>query len=200
AADLSEMQVKTNIDESDLGNVRDGQSVSFRVDAYPTKTFTGTVAQVRLDPVVAQNVVTYAAIITAPNPALELKPGMTANVTIEVSRKDNVLRVPQAALRFKPTEATLTALGQDTKMLNSSRTTAGGPAKLSAGVVYMFDGQLHATPVTVGASDGVNTEVTGEGIREGVVLATRVADPAAAKPAASSSSPLMPQQGPPRRF
>ena len=84
AADLSEMQVKTNIDESDLGNVRDGQIVSFRVDAYPTKTFTGKVTQIRLDPVVAQNVVTYAAIISAPNPALELKPGMTANVTIEV--------------------------------------------------------------------------------------------------------------------
>ena len=87
AADLSEMQVNTNIDESDLGNVRDGQPVTFRVDAYPTRTFTGTVTQIRLDPVVSQNVVTYAAIISAPNPALELKPGMTANVTIEVARK-----------------------------------------------------------------------------------------------------------------
>ncbi len=200
AADLSQMQVKTNIDESDLGNVRDGQIVSFRVDAYPTKAFTGTVTQIRLDPVVAQNVVTYAAIISAPNPALELKPGMTANVTIEVSRKDNVLRVPMAALRFKPTASVLAALGQDTKVLNQPR-TASAPAKPSAaGVVYMFDGQLHATPVTLGASDGVNTEVTGEGIREGVVVATRVADPSAAKPSAASSSPLMPQQGPPRRF
>ena len=99
------MQVKTNIDESDLGNIRDGQPVTFRVDAYPTRTFTGTVMQVRLDPVVSQNVVTYAAIISAPNPALELKPGMTANVTIEVARKTDVLRVPSAALRFKPTES-----------------------------------------------------------------------------------------------
>ena len=102
AADLSEMQVKTSVDESDFGNVRDGQIVSFRVDAYPTKTFSGKVTQIRLEPVVAQNVVTYAAIISAANPALELKPGMTANVTIEVSRKDNVLRVPSAALRFPP--------------------------------------------------------------------------------------------------
>ena len=75
AADLSEMQVKSNIDESDLGNIRDGQDVTFRVDAYPTKTFTGKVTQVRLDPVVSNNVVTYAAIIAAPNPALELEAG-----------------------------------------------------------------------------------------------------------------------------
>ena len=86
-------------------------------------TFTGKVAQIRLDPVVAQNVVTYAAIISAPNPALELKPGMTANVTIEVGRRDNVLRVPSAALRFRPTEAALTALGQD-KILAARRRRA----------------------------------------------------------------------------
>ena len=127
------MQVKTNIDESDLGNVRDGQNVSFRVDAYPTKTFTGKVTQIRLDPVVAQNVVTYAAIIRRANPALELKPGMTANVTIEVARKDNVLRVPSAALRFRPTEATLTALGQDAKVLNQARPAGRAPAKPARG-------------------------------------------------------------------
>ena len=200
AADLSEMQVKTSVDESDLGNVRDGQIVSFRVDAYPTRMFSGKVTQIRLEPVVAQNVVTYAAIISAANPGLELKPGMTANVTIEVSRKDNVLRVPSAALRFRPTEATLTALGQDVKVLNQARPAGGAPAKPAAGVVYMFDGQLHPTPVTLGASDGVNTEVIGDGIHEGLVLATRVADVAAAKPAGATSSPLMPQQGPPRRF
>ena len=209
AADLSEMQVKSNIDESDLGNIRDGQEVAFRVDAYPTKTFTGKVTQVRLDPVVSNNVVTYAAIITAPNPALELKPGMTANVTIEVSRKDDVLRVPSAALRFRPTEDTLTALGQDGKVLAQAKsavaTAAGAPAavapKRTGGTVWMFDGQLHPTQVTTGVSDGVYTEVTGDALHEGVVLATRVADAAgAAKTATTSSNPLMPQQGPPRRF
>ena len=102
AADLAEMQVKANIDESDLGNVRDGQAVTFRVDAYPARTFTGTVIQVRLDPVVAQNVVTYAAIISAPNPGLELKPGMTANVTIEVARKEHVLRVALCGIAVSP--------------------------------------------------------------------------------------------------
>jgi HlyD family secretion protein len=199
AADLSQMQVKTNIDESDLGNVRDGQPVTFRVDAYPTKTFTGTVTQVRLDPVVAQNVVTYAAIIAAPNPALELKPGMTANVTIEVARKDDVLRVPSAALRFRPTQDTLAALGQDPKVLAQSRPPASGAAKTTAGTVWMFDGGLHPMPVKTGASDGVYTEVTGDALHEGIVLATRVADAGAAKTSTPSSSPLMPQQGP-RRF
>jgi HlyD family secretion protein len=200
AADLREMQVNTSIDESDLGNIRDDQAVTFRVDAYPTKTFTGRVTQVRLDPVVSQNVVTYAAIISAPNPALELKPGMTANVTIEVTRRDDVLRVPSAALRFRPTESTLTALGQDPKVLAQGRppgstAAAGIPSR---GTVWMFDGALHAVPVTVGASDGVNTEVTSDALKEGIVLATRVNDAEpAAKPAASS--PLMPQ-GPQRRF
>ena len=131
AADLSEMQVKTNIDESDLGNVRDGQIVSFRVDAYPTKTFAGTVSQVRLDPVVAQNVVTYAAIITAANPALELKPGMTANVKIEIARRSNTLRVPNAALRFRATQEIFTALNQTpppeaTAFANAGRGGRGG--------------------------------------------------------------------------
>ena len=82
--------------------------------------------QVRLDPVVSQNVVTYAAIISAPNPALELKPGMTANVTIEVARKDDVLRVPSAALRFKPTESVLTSLNQDPKVLAQTPAGSGG--------------------------------------------------------------------------
>jgi HlyD family secretion protein len=202
AADLSEMQVKTNIDESDLGNVADGQPVTFRVDAYPSKTFTGTVTQIRLDPVVSQNVVTYAAIISAPNPQLELKPGMTANVTIEVSRKSDVLRVPSAALRFRPTESVLTALGQDPKVLSQNRpasASASGKSASPSGTVWMFDGQLHPIAVTAGVTDGVNTEVTGEALHEGVVLATRIADAGAASKPAASSSPLL-QQGPPRRF
>jgi HlyD family secretion protein len=203
AADLSEMQVKTSIDESDLGNVRDGQAVSFRVDAYPNRTFTGTVLQVRLDPVVSQNVVTYDTIIAAPNPDLELKPGMTANVTIEVTRKDGVLRVPSAALRFRPTETTLSALGQDPKVLALNRpatlsSSASGPG--TSGTVWMFDGALHPVPVTVGVTDGVYTEVNSQALHEDTVLATSVPDATTAAKPSTSSSPLMPQQGPPRRF
>ena len=103
AADLTKMQVNANIDEADVGRMRPGQVVSFRVDAFPNETFTGAVEQVRLQPTTVQNVVTYQTVINVPNQQLKLKPGMTANVTIEVSRKTNVLRVPAAALRFRPT-------------------------------------------------------------------------------------------------
>ncbi len=112
AADLAEMQVNANIDEADVGRIRPGQNVSFRVDAYPTDNFVGTVTQVRLQPVVVQNVTTYGAVITVPNRELKLKPGMTANVKIEIAKRTNVLRVPNAALRFRPTEEVFAALQQ----------------------------------------------------------------------------------------
>lgn len=112
AADLTKMQVNANVDESDVGRIRPGQKVRFRVDAYATEEFTGTVAQVRLQPIVSQNVVTYVTVIDVPNPALKLKPGMTANVTIEIAKRSDVLRVPNAALRFRPTADTFAALNQ----------------------------------------------------------------------------------------
>jgi len=112
AADLTKMQVNANIDESDVGRMRPGQAVRFRVDAYPTEQFLGTVQQVRLNPTTVQNVVTYSTVIDVPNPELKLKPGMTANVSIEIARRPNVLRVPNAALRFRPGRDTLQALNQ----------------------------------------------------------------------------------------
>jgi HlyD family secretion protein len=112
AADLTEMQVNANIDEADVGRIRPGQHVTFRVDAYPTDTFEGTVTQVRLQPVVVQNVTTYGTVINVPNGDLRLKPGMTANVKIEIAKKNNVLRVPNAALRFRPTTDMFAAFNQ----------------------------------------------------------------------------------------
>ena len=112
AADLTKMQVLANIDEADVGRMRPDQRVTFRVDAFPTETFTGTVSQVRLQPAVVQNVVTYSTVISVPNPDLKLKPGMTANVTIEISRKNNVLRIPNAATRFRPTAEMFAVLNQ----------------------------------------------------------------------------------------
>src|SRR5918992_878237 len=112
AADLTKMQVLANIDEADVGRMRPGQAVIFRVDAYPADTFTGNVHQVRLQPAVVQNVVTYSTVIAVPNNELKLKPGMTANVSIEIARRSNVLRVPNAALRFRPTNEIFQALGQ----------------------------------------------------------------------------------------
>jgi HlyD family secretion protein len=196
AADLSQMQVKANIDESDLGNVRNGQDVSFRVDAYPNKTFHGTVKQIRLNPVVEQNVVTYAAIVSAPNPALELKPGMTANITIEVARRENVLRVPAAALRFRPTDEMLAALGETPE---PAVQPGGHAAKPGTGTVWVYDGGLHPAKITTGITDGQFTEVTGGSLSEGSEVVTRVAQPGTTSTSASNSSnPLMPQTR--RRF
>jgi HlyD family secretion protein len=112
AADLTKMQVLANIDEADVGRMRPGQRVTFRVDAYPTDTFIGEVAQVRLQPTTVQNVVTYSTVISVPNPDLKLKPGMTANVAIEIARKNNVLRIPNAATRFRPTTEMFQVLNQ----------------------------------------------------------------------------------------
>jgi HlyD family secretion protein len=112
AVDLTKLQVSANIDEADIGRIRPGQRATFRVDAYPTDTFEGTVAQVRLQPVVVQNVTTYATIIDAPNADLKLRPGMTATLRVEVSQKSDVLRVPSAALRFRPTADVFAALNQ----------------------------------------------------------------------------------------
>jgi HlyD family secretion protein len=110
AADLTKMKVNANIDESDVGRIRPGQVVSFRVDAYPEEEFQGTVSQVRLEPIVVENVVTYATQIDVPNNDLKLKPGMTATVTLEIARRDDATRIPNAALRFRPTEDMFAAL------------------------------------------------------------------------------------------
>jgi HlyD family secretion protein len=112
AADLTKMQVNANIDEADVGRIRPNQTVTFRVDAYPTEDFLGTVAQIRLQPVVVQNVTTYGTIINVPNPDLKLKPGMTANLKVQIAKRSDVLRVPNAALRFRPSADVFAALNQ----------------------------------------------------------------------------------------
>jgi HlyD family secretion protein len=138
AADLTEMQVIANIDESDVGRIRPGQPVTFTVDAYAAEEFDGTVSQIRLEPVVLQNVVTYATVIDVPNNELKLKPGMTATVTLEIARSEDTLRVPNAALRFRPTPDMFAALNQPVPDLlqrggrsggrpDSNRGAAGGP-------------------------------------------------------------------------
>jgi HlyD family secretion protein len=112
AADLTKMQVSANIDESDVGRIRPGQHVTFRVDAYPTDQFEGTVVQIRLQPVVQSNVTTYGTIINVPNADLKLKPGMTANLKVEIAKRTNALRVPNAGIRFRPTQEIFAALNQ----------------------------------------------------------------------------------------
>lgn len=102
AQDLTQMQVKASIDEADIGRIKERQDALFTVDAYPERSFKGSVRQIRLSPQVVQNVVSYDVIITVPNPEMVLKPGMTANVTVLIDQREDVLKVPAAALRFRP--------------------------------------------------------------------------------------------------
>jgi len=131
-ADLGQMQLNAGIDESDIARIRPFQSVRFQVDAHPGEWFAGTVTQVRLEPTLAQNVVTYNAVIAVPNPELKLRPGMTASVNIQIASREDVVRIPNAALRFRPTAAMYSAIGQTpSATTNASRRGASGQ---SAGV------------------------------------------------------------------
>jgi HlyD family secretion protein len=150
AADLTKMQVNANIDEADVGRIRPGQHVTFHVDAYPTETFEGTVSQVRLQPVVVQNVTTYGTVIDVPNPQLKLKPGMTANVKVEIAKRTAVLRVPNAALRFRPTAEVFAALNQTVPPeAGGSRGSRSGQPRAATGTT----GEQPPAPATGHAGD-----------------------------------------------
>jgi HlyD family secretion protein len=195
AADMTSMQLKASVDEADLGRIAEGQSVTFTVDAYPNETFRGAVEQVRLSPEVSSNVVTYTAIVSAPNPGLKLRPGMTANITIEVARRNDVLRVPVSALRFRPTSEVLRAL-------DGRAAAPAATAKYPAGSTLwqLIEGSLKPVAVTTGANDGSFAEISAGAVGEGASVVTRAAMPGEAAPAARqpNSSPLMGAQ-PPRR-
>lgn len=161
AADLTRMRVNAKIDESDVGVVKEGMPVTFRVDAYPDESFPGRVVQVRLLAETTSNVVTYATVISVQNDELKLKPGMTANVTIQVAKRTNVLRIPAIALRFKPTTDQLASLGV-------ARDVATGLSSHKSGdqVVWRYrDGAVERVAVQVGLTDGSTTEVTGGAIQ-----------------------------------
>ncbi len=154
AQDLTKMQVDTNVDEADVGRVQVGQQALFTVDAFPGRTFRGAVAEIRKAPINVQNVVTYDVVIAVANPDLKLFPGMTANVRVLVDRRDDVLRVPNAALRFRPAGAkTQSAQGQ--RGFGSRRPDASMQTVWTPG----SDGKPAAAPVKLGVSDGVYTEI-----------------------------------------
>ena len=183
AKDLSRMQVNASIDEADVGKIANGQDVTFTVDAYPGQAFTGTVSQVRLEPKTDQNVVTYIAVIDAPNPALHLKPGMTATVTVAVARAENVERVPNAALHFRPSDS-------GNRQARASL-SAVASAKADEGRVWILqDGQLQPVRVRTGVSDGTMTAVLDDALPEGAHVVTGQRTQAAA--ASTTSSPLLP--------
>ena len=161
AKDLTNMQVVANVDEADIGGVKEGDRVTFTVDAYPDDTFEGTVKQVRLEATTTNNVVTYEVVISAPNADLKLKPGLTANVTIYTQERSGVLAVANKALRFTPTKETV---GKDMKIVDCK-----GKNK----VWTLSDKTLTAHSVTIGQTDGVHTEII-KGIKKGQKIVTEI--------------------------
>jgi HlyD family secretion protein len=189
AADLTKMQVNASIDESDIGQIRPGQQVMFNVDAYPDTQFAGIVSQVRLQTTVVSNVTTYPTIIDVPNPDSKLRPGMTANVRVIVASRSDVLRIPNGALRVRPTAEALAALGQPA-------VPVGASAKRSStdGQVWTFaGGALSPVSVRLGISDGTVTELLGSGLTAGSQVVTAITSAqtsAAATKGATTGNPL----------
>jgi HlyD family secretion protein len=162
AKDLTKMQVDTNVSESDVGTVAVGQPVDFTVDAYTTRVFKGTVAQVRQAPITVQNVVTYDVVVNVPNPELLLMPGMTANLTIVEARRDDVLRAPLRALAFNPR-----------RHPNTSGSSDARHDEHSARVWVVGDnGHLRPVKITRGLDDGNNFEVLSGDLNEGDLVVT----------------------------
>lgn len=177
AKDLTQMQVDTNVSESDIGYVSNGESGEFKVDAFPNRTFEGTVAQVRQAPITVQNVVTYDVVVTVANPELLLKPGMTANVTIITAKRDDVVRLPEQALRFRPAE-----LSNARERVSSESTHRGRQSR-----VWTLEGD-HLTPVTIttGLDDGNNVELLSGDLKPGNLVVTDETRDTGARTTASS--------------
>lgn len=153
AQDLTKMQIDTNVDEADIGKVNVGQDVEFTVDAYPDLVFRGKVWQVRNAPITVQNVVTYDVVIQVENSELKLKPGMTANVSIIIATKKDVLKIPNAALRFK--------LDENEKK-SAEKKAVGGP-----GIWILEKGTPKRINISAGISDGSYTEIIPDTLQEG---------------------------------
>jgi HlyD family secretion protein len=167
AQDLAKMQVDTNVSEADVGRVRVNQPATFTVDAYPGRTFTGSVTSIREAPINVQNVITYDAVVGVSNSDLELFPGMTANVKVLVSQRSNVLKVPNAALRYHPASDA----SQGARATTGASRAPVSPEK----AVWVLDGKDNPrrVVVTTGESDGTFTEVTSGALNDGdrVILA-----------------------------
>jgi HlyD family secretion protein len=162
ARDLGQMQVDANVSEADIGEIHNGLRATFTVDAYPEREFAGTVAQVRNAPITVQNVVTYDVVIAVPNPQMLLKPGMTANVTLVLARRDNVIRAPIEALRFSPNSSA------------ASYRTDGDekPSRTGARVWVQSGSGLKQVDVKTGLDDGRWVELLDGSLRPGDVVVT----------------------------
>jgi len=201
AEDLTKMQVNANVSEADIGEVKTGQAATFTVDAYPDRAFTGTVSQVRNSPLNVQNVITYDVVIDADNTDLALRPGMTANVDVVIGRRDGVLRVPTAALRFRPpagdgkadggaVASTTSAAGAATNSpagAAANGTTGGVPSTPT--VWRLTRGAPEPVAVTTGLTDDSYTEIQPGALAEGDPVVVAVQRPANATDGTSTQRP-----------
>jgi len=198
AKDLTNMRVIADVDEADIGNVKEGLSVEFSVDAFPDAIFNGTVSQVRLQASTSSNVVTYEVVIDAPNKDLKLKPGMTANVTIITSRVKDAIAVPTKAFSFKPSlPEPPSDFRPDSTMMPPAPASATAMPEFSDGkVLFVKDGdRIHPVPVEIGITDGSKTEIK-SGLSEGdTIIVSQISEiTSMPKPSSEmkSGSPFMP--------
>ena len=198
AQDLKEMQVEADVDEADIGQVKEGQRVTFTVDAYIGETFEGVVTQVRLDPTVTSNVVTYTVVIKADNPELKLKPGLTATISIYTLELNNVLIVEAKAINFKPDTETLKTYNTQHQLQESGQESSKNKSTL-----WMLEsnGAITSKTVTLGASDGVHVQIL-SGVTEGEKLVYSLKGVSKSEVATEgpNESPFMQQGGRPNRI
>jgi HlyD family secretion protein len=212
ANDLTKMEVHTNVDEADVGNVSEGQEVTFTVDAHPQRRFRGKVHQVRNAPQIIQNVVTYNAVVRIDNKELLLKPGMTANVQFLVSEKEDVLTVPNMALRFRLPEDKNEAQdllrqeqGRAAPRVGQRRTSRGSGSGGGEGrrvrqvkIYVVNDGKAQPVEVQAGITDGSKTEVVAGALKENDLVIIGMSGSATAQTQSGVANPFQPQQ--PRGF
>ncbi|MBL8957845.1 MAG: efflux RND transporter periplasmic adaptor subunit [Myxococcaceae bacterium] len=192
AEDLRKMQVDTAVAEADVGKLQPGMDATFVVDAFPGERFRGKVRQIRNAPTTVQNVVTYDAVIDVENPELKLRPGMTANVTFIWAERNDVIRVPNAALRFKPSAEALkkSQKGDAPPAPEEGKRPRGPKGASDEKTVYLLKNVDELSPATVkiGVTDGTVTEVL-SGLSEGDLVITESNDPSAPKPQRGSGGP-----------
>jgi HlyD family secretion protein len=210
AEDLEQMEILASIDESDIGQIALGQKVDFSVQAYPDKKFWGTVVQKRINSAVVSNVVNYTVVVRADNKDHFLLPGMTATMDFYIQERDSVLIVPNAALRFTPTDDVLKEYNNEMAKQNGGKpdtmkrgmgnrpSGGGGKAKSQFGKIWYYDqtGKLNMSPVVLGITDGKNTEIVrGRNVKEGMSVISGILDNnTTTAPKTNSLIPSSPQQ------
>jgi len=212
AKDIKKMQVQGAVDQADIGNIMQDQRVTFTVDAYPDDVFKGTVEEIRLEPTVSSNVVTYTTIISAPNDNLKLKPGMTANITVFTKEEDSALLIPAKALKFKPDESfskqyKIIPLNTDSSEQHHARQNKNDSSskkrkdssdvvKRTRGTIWVLQGDsLVQKRVVTGLNDDTNVEILrGLTVNDIVVSAMKI-ETTKTKSSTAQKSPFMPQRG-----